>query len=197
MDASMNSLCVFCGSRLGSDPAYERAARDLGTLLARRRCRLIYGGGSVGLMGIVADAVLAGGGEVVGVIPDFLATRELLHTGLTELKVVQTMHQRKALMAELSEGFLALPGGYGTLEELFEVITWSQLGLHRKPIGLLNTAGFFTSLVEFLDRGIKDGFIREQERGHLIVEHDLERLFALLGATHFPGITGELESEKI
>ncbi len=180
MDASMNSLCVFCGSRLGSDPAYERAARDLGTLLARRRCRLIYGGGSVGLMGIVADAVLAGGGEVVGVIPDFLATRELLHTGLTELKVVQTMHQRKALMAELSEGFLALPGGYGTLEELFEVITWSQLGLHRKPIGLLNTAGFFTSLVEFLDRGIKDGFIREQERGHLIVEHDLERILFMM-----------------
>jgi len=197
MDASMNSLCVFCGSRLGNDPAYERAARDLGTLLARRNCRLIYGGGSVGLMGIVADAVLAAGGEVVGVIPDFLATRELLHTGLTELKVVQTMHQRKALMAELSEGFLALPGGYGTLEELFEVITWSQLGLHRKPIGLLNTAGFFTSLVEFLDRGIKDGFIREQERGHLIVEHDLERLFAVLSATHFPGITGGLESEKI
>lgn len=186
MDASMNSLCVFCGSRLGSDPAYERAARDLGTLLARRRCRLIYGGGSVGLMGIVADAVLAGGGEVVGVIPDFLATRELLHTGLTELKVVETMHQRKALMAELSEGFLALPGGYGTLEELFEVITWSQLGLHRKPIGLLNTAGFFTSLVEFLDRGIKDGFIREQERGHLIVEHDLERILFMMNEAVAP-----------
>lgn len=178
----MKSVCVFCGSRTGKGPAFEQAAQVTGELIARRGWKLIYGGGSVGLMGVVANAVLGEGGEVVGVIPEFLATRELLHTGVTELKVVHSMHERKSLMGELSEAFLALPGGYGTLEELFEVITWSQLGLHRKPIGLLNTADFFSPLLEFLDRGIGEGFIRERERSHLIVDTDPERLLAALEA---------------
>jgi len=178
----MKSVCVFCGSRTGKGSAFEQAAQVTGELIARRGWKLVYGGGSVGLMGVVANAALGEGGEVVGVIPEFLATRELLHTGVTELKVVRSMHERKSQMGELSEGFLALPGGYGTLEELFEVITWSQLGLHRKPIGLLNTADFFSPLLEFLDRGIGEGFIRERERSHLIVDTDPGRLLDALEA---------------
>lgn len=180
------SICLFCGSRTGADPAYERAADLTGALIARRGWKLIYGGGSVGLMGIVANAVLREGGEAVGVIPKFLATRELLHTGLTELKVVASMHERKAVMADLSGAFLALPGGYGTLEELFEVITWSQLGLHHKPVGLLNVSGYFSPLLQFLDRGFDDGFIREQERRHLIVDDDPERILSTLAAVAPP-----------
>ncbi len=142
----MKSLCVYCGSSSGSDPAYAAAARELGQLLAAQQIELIYGGGRVGLMGTLADAVLDAGGRVQGVIPQSLADREVAHHGLTQLHIVETMHQRKALMAELSDGFLALPGGLGTFEELFEIWTWAQLGMHGKPIGLLNVAGYFDLL---------------------------------------------------
>lgn len=193
----MRSLCVFCGSRMGNPPVYEQAAQVTGELIARRGWKLIYGGGSVGLMGVLANGVLSEGGEVVGVIPEFLATREVLHTGLSELKIVESMHERKRLMAESSDAFVALPGGYGTFEELFEVITWSQLKLHNKPIGILNTAGYFTQLLEFLDRGIADGFIREQEREHLIVDDDPGRLLERLEAEASSADSSRLRANKI
>ncbi|HTE06888.1 MAG TPA: TIGR00730 family Rossman fold protein, partial [Planctomycetota bacterium] len=140
-------LCVFCGSSEGNDPVYKAAAQSMGKMLVRRGVGLVYGGGSIGLMGVLADAVLAGGGEVTGVIPSALATKEVQHTGLTHTRVVDNMHARKALMNQLSDGFVAMPGGYGTLEELFEVVTWAQLGLHAKPVGLLNVVGYFDGLL--------------------------------------------------
>src|SRR6185503_14872599 len=146
----MSRLCVFCGSSPGHDPAYGAAAAQLGRVLAERGIGLVYGGGRVGLMGILADAALAAGGEVIGVIPQALLDREIGHRGLTQLRVVDSMHSRKALMGDLADGFIALPGGIGTLEELFEVWTWAQLGLHRKPCGLLDANGFYAPLVDFL-----------------------------------------------
>jgi uncharacterized protein (TIGR00730 family) len=157
-------LCVFCGSRTGQDPRFAQAAVELGTLLAQREIGIVYGGGRVGLMGVLADAARAQGGEVIGVIPQSLADREVAHSGLSELHVVESMHDRKALMAELAAGFIALPGGFGTLEEFCEVITWSQLGLHRKPCGLLNVAGYFDSLVAMFDYGVEQGFITATSR---------------------------------
>jgi uncharacterized protein (TIGR00730 family) len=162
----MQRICVFCGSQTGTNGLYRQAAIALGQLLARHGYGLVYGGGSVGLMGIIADAVLTGGGEVIGVIPESMVARELAHTGLTELQVVPGMHERKARMAVLSDAFIALPGGYGTFEELFEVITWAQLGMHRKPIGLLNVAGYFNALKMLVDQAIAEGFIRA-EHWHL------------------------------
>ena len=164
----MRRMCVFLGSALGMDKRHEQAAMDLGGELARRGLRLVYGGASVGLMGAVADACLAAGGEVVGVMPQALVDREVAHTGLTELHVVKSMHERKALMAELSDGFIALPGGLGTLEELFEVLTWAQLGYHRKPCGVLDVGGYFELLHAFLDHSVQQGFIRPQHRGILM-----------------------------
>ena len=172
----LHRLCVFCGSSYGSNPVHRRAARELGELLAVERIKLVYGGGSIGLMGAIADAVLAASGQVIGVIPQFLATKELLHTGVTDLRVTNDMHERKALMAELADGFLALPGGLGTFEELFEVLTWSQLGLHQKPIGLLNVAGYFDSLVAMIDRAIADGFCKAEHRRLFVVEAEPTRL---------------------
>jgi uncharacterized protein (TIGR00730 family) len=178
----MRHVCVFCGSSAGGREVYAVAARRLGEALAGRGLGLVYGGGHVGLMGVVADAVLTGGGEVVGVIPQSLVDRELAHRGLTELRVVGTMHQRKALMADLADGFLALPGGFGTADELFEILTWAQLGLHAKPIGLLNTAGFFDPLLAWLDGTVREGFVRPQHRGLLQEAADpdtlLDRLLA-------------------
>lgn len=165
----MHHLCVFCGSKAGNRPVYAQAARELGTLMAQRDCGLVYGGGSVGLMGVVADAVLDGGGTVHGVIPEFLATVELLHPKVDPMQVVPGMHARKARMAELCQGFAALPGGYGTFEELYEVIAWSQLGLHSKPIALLNTAGFFDSCVAMIDHAVSEGFIHADQRSLVIV----------------------------
>jgi uncharacterized protein (TIGR00730 family) len=166
----MRSICVYCGSSPGANPAYGQAANELGEFLARSRRRLVYGGGNVGLMGIVADAALAAGGEVIGVIPHSLVARELAHDGLTELKMVDWMHQRKAQMADLADGFIALPGGLGTLEELFEVWTWGQLGLHGKPVGLLNINGFFDPLLTFLERLVTEKFVRRENREMLFVE---------------------------
>jgi uncharacterized protein (TIGR00730 family) len=168
----MKRICVFCGSSPGHDPRYLEAARTMGHTLARRGLGLVYGGGSVGLMGAVADAALAAGGEVIGVIPQVLQIRELAHRSLTTLHVVGSMHERKALMAELSDGFVALPGGMGTLEELSEVLTWAQLGLHARPIGLLDVAGYYQPLADFFDRAVGAGFLRPAHRALLLVGHD-------------------------
>jgi hypothetical protein len=168
----MKRICVFCGSSSGHDPRYLEAARTMGQTLARRGLGLVYGGGSVGLMGAVADAALAAGGEVIGVIPEVLQIRELAHRSLTTLHVVGSMHERKALMAELSDGFVALPGGMGTLEELSEVLTWAQLGLHARPIGLLDVAGYYQPLADFFDRAVGAGFLRPAHRALLLVGHE-------------------------
>jgi uncharacterized protein (TIGR00730 family) len=168
----IRSLCVFCGSNSGNDPFYAEVARDFGALLAASNIALVYGGGHVGLMGIIADAVLAGGGKAVGVIPRMLWDREVGHRNLTELHVVESMHERKAMMASLSDAFVALPGGLGTLEEIFEVWTWTQLGIHRKPLGFLDANGFYAPLLAFLDRAVDAGFIRAQYRSMAIVDVD-------------------------
>jgi uncharacterized protein (TIGR00730 family) len=183
--AVLRKVCVFCGSKHGVRPDYTEAARAMGAALAAGGIGLVYGGGRVGLMGVVADAVLDAGGEVIGVIPDHMSDREIAHYGLTDLRVVGTMHERKALMYELSDGFVALPGGLGTLEELFEITTWSQLGLHAKPTGLLDVAGFYTPLVAFLDQLVTEGFVAERHRRLLRVADKPAALLEALAA--FPG----------
>jgi uncharacterized protein (TIGR00730 family) len=184
----MQSVCVFCGASPGADPVYAAAASAFGALLARTGRRLVYGGGHVGLMGAVADAALAGGGTVVGVIPRSLVEREVAHSSLTELRVVGSMHERKALMAELSDGFVALPGGIGTLEELFEVWTWGQLGLHRKPYGLLNVARFYDPLLAFLDHLVTQRFVRREHRDLVLVDEEPERLVERLARFEPPAL---------
>ena len=169
-------LCVFLGSSAGRLPVYAEAAARFGTLLATRGIGLVYGGGTVGLMGIIADAACAAGGEVIGVIPEALRAREHDHDGLSELHVVETMHERKALMATLADGFVCLPGGIGTLEELFEVWTWAQLGYHAKPCGLLDVAGFYAPMSAFVDHVVAEGFLRPEHRAMLLVERDPEVL---------------------
>ena len=169
-------VCVFCGSNSGKDPAYAEAARALGQLFAREGIALVYGGGSVGLMGELADAVLASGGEVIGVIPHALWAREVGHRGLTDLRIVETMHERKAMMADLADAFIALPGGLGTLEEIFEIWTWAQLGLHRKPLGFLDVNGFYAPLMEFLDRAVRSRFVRDEHRAIAMIARDPEAL---------------------
>src|SRR5215208_4700971 len=175
----MRRLCVFSGSSPGGHPDYAQAAEELGRALAAQRIGLVYGGAHVGLMGAIADAALDAGGEVVGVIPQALVDREIAHTGLTDLHVVGSMHERKAKMAELADGFIALPGGMGTLEELFEVYTWTQLGLHSKPLGLLDVRGYYDELVAFLDHTVEERFMTVEHREMLVVE---ERAEALLEA---------------
>src|ERR1051326_8186709 len=155
----LKRICVFCGSSTGDAPAFTQAARDLGTALAKRGIGVVFGVGRIGLMGVLANAALAQGGNVTGVIPQALVEKELAHTGLTQLRIVASMHGRKALMAELSDAFIALPGGYGTLEEFCEILTWSQLGLHRKPCGLLNVQGFYDSFLQQIDRAVEAGFL--------------------------------------
>jgi uncharacterized protein (TIGR00730 family) len=166
----LSSICVFCGSRPGNDPAYEAGARRLGRTLAEEGITLVYGGGHVGLMGVVADAVLDAGSEVTGVIPKALVEREIAHPGLTDLRVVGSMHERKAMMSELSEGFIALPGGTGTLEEFFEVLTWAQLGEHEKPCGLLNLASYYDPLVALFDHMVVKGFLSEEHRATVLID---------------------------
>jgi uncharacterized protein (TIGR00730 family) len=172
----MKYICVFCGSRMGSSAIYAEAARQFGQALASRGLGLVYGGGHIGLMGVLADAVLRAGGSVIGVIPRSMVERELAQTNLTELHVVETMHQRKALMAERANGFAALPGGFGTADELFEILTWRQLSLHDKPIGLLNVAGFFDPLLAWIDRTVEEGFLRADNRALIHVGDQPERL---------------------
>jgi uncharacterized protein (TIGR00730 family) len=179
---ALRRVCVFCGSSEGRDPAYREAAAGLGRMLAEAGTGLVYGGASIGLMGAVADAALAAGGEVIGVMPRPLAEKEIAHGGLSELRIVGSMHERKALMAELSDGFIALPGGIGTFEELFEVWTWGQLGYHRKPCGILNVEGFYDQLIGFLDGVVAQRFLRVEHRRMLLQASDpavlLERLAA-------------------
>lgn len=176
----MQRLCVFCGSSPGSRSTYAEATRRLGQSLAARGLGVVYGGGHVGLMGILADSVLESGGAVIGVIPQALVDKELAQAGLTELHIVTTMHQRKALMADLADGFAALPGAFGTADELFEILTWAQLGLHAKPIGLLNVAGYFDPLRAWLDHAAGEGFLRPAHRRLLLEADDPERLLDLL-----------------
>lgn len=166
----MKSVAVYCGSSVGLDPRYATAAITLGALLAKRNIELVYGGASVGLMGTMADAALAAGGRVVGVIPRMLLDRELAHRGLAQLHITDTMQQRKTLMAQMSNAFIAIPGGIGTLDELFEMWTWRQLGLHNKPFGLLNVGGYFNALLQFLDRSVTEGFLRTETHQLLVVE---------------------------
>jgi uncharacterized protein (TIGR00730 family) len=179
-------LCVFCGSLSGRGQAYEVAARELGTLLVHRGIGLVYGGGRVGLMGVLADSVLAARGEVIGVIPQALVDRELAHTGVTDLRVVASMHERKALMAQLADAFVALPGGFGTFEEFCEATTWTQLGLHRKPCGLLNVDGYYDPLLQLFDHATAEGFIRVVDRSIVVVESNAERLLHGLATCNFP-----------
>jgi uncharacterized protein (TIGR00730 family) len=189
MDARpMRRVCVFCGSSFGRRPEYQAATAALGTELARRGIGLVYGGGDVGLMGVVADAALDAGGEAIGVIPRALERREIAHARLSELHVVATMHERKALMAELSDGFVALPGGLGTLEELFEVVTWAQLGLHEKPCGLLDVDGFFEPLLTMLDHAVTAGFVHPEHRALLLVARDPASVLDQLAAHRPPGV---------
>jgi uncharacterized protein (TIGR00730 family) len=176
----MKRVCVFAGSSTGSRPEYLAAAQELGRTLVRRHLGLVYGGARVGLMGALADAALSAGGEVTGVIPAALMTREVAHDGLTDLRVVSSMHERKAMMAELADGFIALPGGWGTLEELFEVLTWAQLGLHRKPCGLLNAEGFFDGLLSFIDHSIDERFVKPDNRTAILVSDSPTFLLDLL-----------------
>jgi uncharacterized protein (TIGR00730 family) len=176
----MRRLCVFCGSSVGNRPVYRETARQFGSAMARRGLELVFGGGHIGLMGVLADAVLEAGGAVTGVIPQALVDRELAHSRLTHLHIVHTMHQRKALMADLSDGFAALPGGFGTADEMFEILTWAQLSIHAKPVGLLNVAGFFTSLLDWLDRAVEEGFLRANHRRLLQRAETPDRLLDLL-----------------
>jgi uncharacterized protein (TIGR00730 family) len=176
----MKRIAVYCGSNKGTRPEYAAAAQALGALLAREKIELVYGGGMVGLMGIVADTALKHGGHVIGVIPEKLVIKEVVHEKLPDLRVVKNMHERKALIAELSDGFIALPGGYGTFEEFCEVLAWSQLGYHRKPFGLLDAAGFYRGMLEFFDHATREGFIRPKHRDLVLVEDDAEKLLLRL-----------------
>ncbi len=190
------SICVFCGSSFGSRLVYRETAQDVGRILAERGIQLVYGGGCVGLMGAMADAALHHGGRVIGVIPESLVAKEVAHKGLPDLRVVESMHERKALMAELSDAFIALPGGFGTYEEFCEVLTWGQLGLHRKPFGLLNVAGFYDPLLALFDHAVAEEFIRPIHRDLVMVETDFEKLLERLANFQPPAIAKWIERSE-
>ncbi len=197
----MNKICVFCGSHAGGRPEYREMAEALGRLLAKRRLELVYGGGNIGLMGIIADACLEAGGSVVGVIPHALVGREVAgraveHVGLSRLEIVDSMHTRKARMAELADGFIALPGGFGTFEELFEILTWAQLGFHRKPIGLLDVAGYYDPLLALCDRAVEEGFLSSDSRALLLARSEPEALLAALSKYRPEAVTAWISEEK-
>jgi uncharacterized protein (TIGR00730 family) len=189
----MDRICVFCGSSAGSSTFYAERTRELGRTLARRGIGVVYGGGSVGLMGALADAALAEGGEVIGVIPRALEARELAHRGLTRLEVVSSMHERKARMAELASGFVALPGGMGTLEEFAEVLTWAQLGLHAKPVALLDVAGYYRPLVSFFDQAVAHGFVRPEHRALVLVADGTEAILEAFAAWRPAAVEGWID----
>ena len=189
----MERICVFCGSRSGTNRAYEEGARRLGRALVEAGVTLVYGGGRVGLMGVLADTVLDSGGEAIGVIPKPLVRREVAHTGLSDLRVVGSMHERKALMSELSEGFVALPGGIGTLEEFFEVLSWAQLGVHGKPCGLLNVGGYYDPLLAFLDHVVARGFLSEEHRSLVLVEAEPKPLLEAFARYRGPEVVERMD----
>ncbi|MDP1718073.1 MAG: TIGR00730 family Rossman fold protein [Burkholderiales bacterium] len=185
----MHSICVFCGSNTGRSEVYADAARALARAIAGRGLKLVYGGGNIGLMGVLAEAALAAGGQVIGVTPRRLLEKEVVHRGLTELRVVESMHERKALMAELSDAFIAMPGGLGTFEETFEVLTWTQLGFHRKPCGLLNVAGFYDKLASFLDHAVTERFLKAEHRAMVLTGSDPAALIAQLDSYRLPEVS--------
>jgi len=184
----LRSICVFCGSNTGVGDGYAGAARVLAGAIARRGLKLVYGGGSIGLMGVLGEAALATGAHVIGVTPRRLLEREVVHTGLTELVVVETMHERKARMAALSDGFIALPGGLGTLDEMFEMLTWRQLGIHRKPCALLDAGGYYRRLTAFLDHAVTERFLKAEHREMVIVESDPDALLERLQSARVPDV---------
>ena len=197
----MKRLCVFCGSNAGHNPIYRAEAEKLGRLLAARGIELVYGAGNIGLMGAVADACLEAGGTVIGIIPEALMGKEVAgravdHRALTRIEVVDSMHTRKARMAELSDGFIALPGGLGTFEELFEILTWAQLGFHSKPVGLLNVEAYYQPLVQMMERGVAEGFMKAENRGLLLVEDNAHALLRTMGAYHPPAVGKRIRDEK-
>lgn len=192
----LDAICLYCGSSPGENLAYRDAAALLGRTFAERGIRLVYGGGSVGLMGVAADACLTAGGEVIGVIPRLLMEKEVGHHGLTKMHMVENMHERKALMTDLADGFIALPGGYGTLDELFEALTWLQLGYHRKPVGILNVAGFFDPLMAFIDHSRSEGFLRPLHHEALCVDHDLATLLEKMRVIEAPDTSKWLDRHK-
>jgi uncharacterized protein (TIGR00730 family) len=188
LELQMKRICVFCGSSPGARPEYAQAARQLGQALADRGIGLVYGGGRVGLMGEIADSVLEAGGEVIGVVPQGLVDKEVAFTELSDLRVVPSMHERKALMVELSDAFIALPGGLGTFEEFLEVLTWAQLSLHQKPCGLLNVAGYFAALMSFLDHAVDEQFIKTEHRSILLIDESSEALLDRIEAYQLPKV---------
>ncbi|MEQ1637757.1 MAG: TIGR00730 family Rossman fold protein [Methylococcales bacterium] len=192
----MQRICVYCGSSNGKSPEYTVAAKQLGAELAKRDLGLVYGGASIGIMGIIADAVLDNGGEVIGVIPQVLVNKEVCHHHLTELKIVNSMHERKALMAELADGFIALPGGLGTLEELFEILTWAQLGLHQKPCALLNVQGYYDGLITFLDQAVTEQFVKPKHRVLLLLEECPDRIIDKFIAYQAPAMDKWISREQ-
>jgi uncharacterized protein (TIGR00730 family) len=180
--APLQRICIFCGSQPGLDPDYAAAAGHLGRLLAARGITIVYGGGHVGMMGLLAEAALKAGGQVIGVIPEGLKRRELAYANLTQLIVTRTMHERKQQMADLADGFIALPGGFGTFEEFCEIVTWAQLGMHGKPCALLNVKGYYDRMLAMFDHGLQEGFIRPVHRGLVLAEPDAERLLSVMQA---------------
>ncbi len=184
----MNRICVFCGSKTGNSPLFLETAIQLGRVLAERGLDLVYGGASIGLMGAVADSVMAGGGKVVGVIPEAMASKEVAHDCLTEMHVVSSMHERKSMMARLADAFVALPGGFGSFEELLEMITWAQLGIHRKPVGILNVGGYYDPLIQLFERAIEEGFIKPRNRKLFVIEQEPDRLLQTLVAHRLPEV---------
>ncbi len=194
---ALKRICVYCGSSNGKDPAYTEAATDLGRALHKSGIGLVYGGAAVGVMGAIADSILEAGGEAIGVIPKSLALKEVAHEHLTELHVVDTMHQRKAMMAELSDGFIALPGGWGTLEELFEMLTWAQLGFHNKPCGILNIKGYYDGLIEFLNTAFEQQFVKEVYRPMLLTADNADDLLALYTNYHAPRVRKWVSEEQL
>lgn len=192
----MKSIAVFCASSIGQDPVHLEQSVALGRFLASQGSKLIYGGGQVGLMGVIANAVLEAGGEAVGVIPRFLDTKEIGHTGLTELHVVENMHERKKLMHDLSDAFIALPGGFGTLEELFEILTWAQLGLHKKPIGILNSNGFYDQLMAFLTNMTEQGLLKKENLDMLLVSDTIAGLWEKMQAYVAPSVPKWIASKS-
>ena len=186
--ASLRSICVFCGSQAGHDPGYAAAAGDLGRLLAGRGITIVYGGGHVGMMGLLAEAALRAGGKVIGVIPEGLKRRELAYANLTQLIVTRTMHERKQRMADLSDGFLALPGGFGTFEEFCEIVTWAQLGMHGKPCALLNVKGYYDPMLAMFDHAVREGFIRPVYRSLVVAGDDMQALLASMAAWAPPAL---------
>ena len=193
----MKRICVYCGSSMGKRPEYAAAAKALGEALVERNIGLVYGGASVGIMGLVADTVLSLGGEVIGVIPQAIADKEIAHTGLTELKVVANMHERKAMMAEYSDGFIALPGGMGTLEELFEVLTWGQLGFHTKPCGVLNVDGYYDHLIAFLEHAVDQEYLKSNHLGMLQKATEPTALLDLLSDYTAPEVGKWIEKKDL